>query len=151
MILEAFAQLAYPIVMVGNWNNSAYGVDLREQYINYAHMHLLDPIYEQELIDELRGNCGLYIHGHSVGGTNPSLVEAMNLGLCTLVYDVSYNRETTENKAFYFHNTQSLRELVEKVLDDESCVLDCGKKMLEISEKRYQWPIITESYRKLIG
>jgi len=151
MILEAFAQLDYPLVIVGNWNNSIYGVELRKRYVGYSHLHLLDPIYEQELIDELRGNCGLYIHGHSVGGTNPSLVEAMNLCLCCLVYDVSYNRETTENKAHYFQDAESLRALVCEVSEGaESDVISYGNQMLEIAQRRYRWCVITESYSKLI-
>ena len=151
MILEAFTQLAYPLVIVGNWNNSIYGIELRQRYVEYSHFHLLDPIYEQELIDELRGNCGLYIHGHSVGGTNPSLVEAMNLCLCCIVYDVSYNRETTENKAHYFQDAESLRRLVSEISKGaESEILNCGAQMLEIAQRRYRWSVITESYSKLI-
>ena len=65
-------------------------------------LKLLDPIYTQGTLDELRSNCGVYVHGHSVGGTNPSLVEAMSLGLCVAAYDVEFNRETTERAALYF-------------------------------------------------
>lgn len=152
LILEAFSQLSYPLVIVGNWNNSLYGIELRQRYLEYSNLHLLDPIYEQELIDELRGNCALYIHGHSVGGTNPSLVEAMNLGLCCLVYDVSYNRETTENGADYFQDVESLKQLVNKFTgeEDKHRVLDCGLRMLEIAQRRYCWSVITDSYCKLI-
>lgn len=153
MILAAFVKLSYPLVIVGNWNNSHYGIKLRQSYRGYSNIHLLDPIYEQEKIDELRGNCGLYIHGHSVGGTNPSLVEAMNLGLCCLVYDVSYNRETTEDKAFYFKDRDSLVELVERLTNDvnQSAVLGRGDSMLEIAKRRYKWPVITDAYCELIN
>lgn len=151
LILEAFSKLNYPLLIVGNWNNSLYGIELRQRYLEYSNLHLLDPIYEQETIDELRGNCALYIHGHSVGGTNPSLVEAMNLGLCCLVYDVSYNRETTENQAYYFQDVTSLKELVVNFIsDNDSAVLDCGARMLEIAQRRYRWSVITDSYCKLI-
>lgn len=150
LILEAFSNLTYPLVIVGNWNNSSYGVELRLRYDQYPNFHLLDPIYDQDKIDELRGNCGIYLHGHSVGGTNPSLVEAMNLGLCCLVYDVSYNRETTENKAYYFQDVESLKELIKSFTgEDDNRVLDCGLRMMEIAQRRYRWSVIVDSYSKL--
>lgn len=152
MILEAFSQLSYPLVIVGNWNNSLYGIDLRQRYLEYSNLHLVDPIYEQKQIDELRGNCGLYIHGHSVGGTNPSLVEAMNLGLCCLVYDVSYNRETTENEAYYFKDVPSLKRLVNSFKGEENkkLALDCGLRMFKIAQRRYRWSVIIDNYCKII-
>lgn len=152
MILEAFSQLSFPLVIVGNWNNSAYGIELRKRYVDNNNFQLLDPIYDQDKIDELRGNCGLYIHGHSVGGTNPSLVEAMNLGLCCLVYDVSYNRETTENKAYYFQDAETLKELINSFSGmDDIRVLDCGLRMSEIAQRRYRWSVIVDSYSQLLN
>lgn len=147
LILEAFKLKSnVDLILIGNWNFSEYGRSLREKYSNCNNLRLLDPIYNQIALDELRSNCGLYIHGHSVGGTNPSLVEAMNLGLCILSYNVDYNIETTENKALYFNNTH---ELV-KILDGfKSGLLDVNiykERMKEIARRRYRWSIITEKY-----
>ena len=81
MILEAFKKAErLKLVVVGNWEFSSYGKELRNEYKDNANLLLLDPIYDQKALDELRSNCKIYLHGHSVGGTNPSLVEAMNLG-----------------------------------------------------------------------
>ena len=105
VVLKAFAQLPEKtFVMVGNWNNSEYGKSMKADYGNYSNIHLLDPIYDQVKLDKLRSNCLVYIHGHSAGGTNPSLVEAMYLGRPVIAFDVSYNCVTTENKALYFKN-----------------------------------------------
>lgn len=153
IILEAFANNGYPLLIVGNWDNSSYGRELRRSYSHYANLRLLDPIYDQEKIDEIRGNCLLYIHGHSVGGTNPSLVEAMNLGLCCLVYNVSYNRETTEDKAFYFQDAETLTQLVEFLSKKSnfSYVDESRAKMYEVACRRYKWGMITSAYGALIG
>ncbi|MCU0323619.1 MAG: DUF1972 domain-containing protein [Chitinophagaceae bacterium] len=82
VVLEAFSKLPqHTLVMVGNWKNGEYGIELRKQYQSFSNIILLDPIYNQRELDLLRSNCLVYVHGHSAGGTNPSLVEAMYLGL----------------------------------------------------------------------
>ena len=87
------------LVFVGNWERSEYGQFLKEKYSAFSNLHLLDPVYESHTVNWLRSNASLYVHGHSAGGTNPSLVEAMNLGLPILAFDCVYNRATTEDKA----------------------------------------------------
>jgi len=109
MILEAFSVTnKMPLVIVGNWDKSQYGISLKIKYSNHPNIHIIDPIYDQQKLDELRSNASLYVHGHSAGGTNPSLVEAMYLGLPIIAYGVSYNRVTTEHKAIYFKTLEDL-------------------------------------------
>jgi putative lipase involved disintegration of autophagic bodies len=71
-------------------------MELKEKYISHENIFLLDPIYDQHILNRIRSNCYLYIHGHSAGGTNPSLVEAIYLGLPILAFGVEYNKETTK-------------------------------------------------------
>ena len=59
---------------------------------------MLDPVYDLHRVNWLRSHAAVYIHGHSAGGTNPSLVEAMCLGLPVFAFDCVYNRATTENR-----------------------------------------------------
>jgi putative lipase involved disintegration of autophagic bodies len=102
-------------VVVGNWHNSAYGRQLRADFAAYANLHLLDPIYDQAQLDVLRSNCYVYVHGHSAGGTNPSLVEAMSLGLPVLAFGVSFNKATTEHKALYFATKEELMQCIKTI------------------------------------
>ena len=109
MILQAFAQLPEEkLVLVGNWSRSEFGKRMKTEYSAYKNIMMLNPIYDALEINLLRSNCKIYIHGHSAGGTNPSLVEAMNLHLPIITYGVVYNRETTENQALYFEDAESL-------------------------------------------
>jgi glycosyltransferase involved in cell wall biosynthesis len=110
---------------------------------------MLDAIYDQEVLDELRNNCLIYIHGHSVGGTNPSLVEAMNLGLAVVAYNVSFNIVTTEDKALYFSNSQELELHLNNIYDDKVDLDLIRNKMIEIAKRRYVWDLITEKYANL--
>lgn len=150
IILEAFAKRSLKLVLVGNWNFSNYGTKLREKYKDNNNLLLLDPIYEQNKIDELRSNCGIYIHGHSVGGTNPSLVEAMNLRLCCFVYGVNYNIETTENKAIYFYNSNDLNSLIDDYEKNKIDTNMIGQNLYDVARKRYTWKLITNKYKKIL-
>lgn len=117
IILEAFSKLTeLPLLIVGNWNKSDYGRALKERYASFQNIHLLEPIYEPHTVNWLRSNAALYIHGHSAGGTNPSLVKAMNLGLPVLAFDCVYNRATTEEKCMYWKNAEDLQSAVKEIL-----------------------------------
>ncbi len=150
IILDAFSKMPSQIlVVIGNWNWNAYGKNLKKEYGNYENLYLLDPVYGQELLDSIRSNCYLYIHGHSSGGTNPSLIEAMYLGLPIVAYKVSFNLSTTENQAFYFENARQIINLVTYI---ESAELERYKnKMQEIANRRFRWSIISEKYARLFS
>ena len=146
-MLEAFAGMPdKKLVLVGNWHKNQYGGGLWEKYRGYSNLELLNPIYEPKEINLLRSNCKLYIHPHSVGGTNPSLVEAMYLGLPIVAYDVVYNRATTEEKAFYFNNVNTLQEVVTCKEGDFNKV---AFSMKEVADRRYRWEIISKKYCEL--
>ena len=150
IILEAFCeQDRLPLVIIGNWKASQYGMDLLDRYTSIEHIHLLDPIYDQKVLDQIRSNAYIYMHGHSAGGTNPSLVEAMFLGLPIFAYGVNYNRETTENSAVYFLNVVELQNLIKKTDDDD--LKSISEKMSEISNRKYRWSLISDKYAELFS
>jgi len=149
LVLAAFAELAsYPFVLVGNWANSAYGRELKAEYAAYPNLHLLDPIYDQVNLDVLRSNCYVYVHGHSAGGTNPSLVEAMRLGLPVLAFDVAFNKATTEHQAVYFASAADLCQHITNTRFGTWLAL--GQQMQAIAERRYNWATIAKKYHYLI-
>jgi len=148
IILEAFSFYnSLPIVIVGNWSNSPYGLGLRQRYQKYQNIYMLDPIYNQKNLDSLRSNCFIYIHGHGAGGTNPSLVEAMFLGLPVIAFGASYNREATHNQSIYFENKQELISIIEDL--DKIDLKNIAKSMKSIADKEYIWTIIAEKYANI--
>ncbi len=148
MILDAFVDgVTMPMVFVGNWENSEYGKRTKEKYKNYSNIILLDAIYDQHELDLLRSNCKVYIHGHSAGGTNPSLVEAMNLCLPVFAFSSGFNENTTENAAKYFSSSWELKNLVLKIKSSE--LESIGKKMKSIASEKYKWSIVTRGYSKI--
>ena len=142
IILKSFAQTKMQMVFIGNWNRNKYGRALKNKYQDYSNILLLDPIYDIQTLYVLRANTSLYVHGHSAGGTNPSLVEAMFFGCPILCYDVVYNRASTQEKAYYWKSEEDLVNLL------QSDGLD-GTMMKKIAESEYTWRKITSSYEAL--
>jgi glycosyltransferase involved in cell wall biosynthesis len=149
VILEAFSEMQkYTLVIVGNWNSSDYGRELKDKFLDYTNLILLDPIYDQKKLDVLRSNAMVYVHGHSAGGTNPSLVEAMYLGLPVIAFGVSYNRTTTEHRALYFSTKNELIKLIEKTSVRE--LKNVSTAMKKIADQRYTWKTIANKYDYLV-
>jgi len=149
VILEAYAsgECGMPLVMVGNWQHSDYSRALWDTYQGHPNITLHAPIYEPTTLNALRAHCSLYLHGHSCGGTNPSLVEAMYLGLPIAAFDCNFNRETTENRALYFNNTENLRHLVQTLQPERASQIAAAMK--EIADRRYTWKRIAACYAEL--
>ena len=120
----------------------------RFHFENDHRIKFVDGIYDQELLKKIRENAYGYIHGHSVGGTNPSLLEALGtLDLC-LLYDVGFNREVGENGALYWTlENGSLKNLIEKA---DIMTPDEIKRLGSIAHKRikefYTWQRINSQY-----
>ena len=140
--LEAFKNCNEKLVFIGNWYRNGYSNKLKEEYSTCSNIAMLNSIYDLEILYTLRKNAKYYIHGHSAGGTNPSLVEAMFFGRPILSFDVIYNRETTKNKAHYYTNAKDLSALIEQSVDN-------GKDLEEIACKEYTWAKIAKEYEAL--
>lgn len=149
MVVEAFAQSPdRNLVIVGNWNNSEYGRGVKQRYTAHNNIYLLDPIYDLGKLHSLRSHAQLYVHGHSAGGTNPSLVEAMHFGRPVLAFDCSFNRSTTEDKALFFSDAAGLAQLLVTLTAPQA--EQVGDTMLEIAKRRYTWEIVASQYFALL-
>jgi glycosyltransferase involved in cell wall biosynthesis len=100
---------------------------------------MIDSLYDLDVLYVLRKNAGWYVHGHSAGGTNPSLVEAMFFGRPIVAYDVVYNRETTGEKALYFKTSEDICGLLSR--EDLKC-----EDLRLLAEERYRWQKIAREY-----
>jgi glycosyltransferase involved in cell wall biosynthesis len=101
-------------VVIGNWNHSEYGRALRARYADQPRLRLLDPEYDPVRLAEFREQCAMYVHGHSVGGTNPSLVEMLFYDSDLFCFDVAYHRASVGPCARYFKDAASLACLLKE-------------------------------------
>lgn len=148
MIVEAFALARAPLVMIGNWNASAYGQHIREEFGHLPQLRLLDSIYDLSILKALRNRARFYVHGHSAGGTNPSLIEAMHFHRDILAFDCGFNRATTENCALYFQDSAGLEALLSALNPGKAAISEGVMK--EIAERRYTWAVVARQYYDLI-
>lgn len=145
MILDAYSRTDLSLKFVGNWSASHFGRKMKSIYSKYPNIDLLDPIYDTKELYKLRSNCSLYLHGHSAGGTNPSLVEMMHFGVPIFAFDCNFNRYSTEMKAMYFNSAENLVEMLH-ANNDRNALGENGKAMQEIALKRYTWSTISKLY-----
>ena len=102
-------------------------------------------VYDKELIKKIRENAFAYLHGHEVGGTNPSLVEALGSSKLNLLLDVGFNREVGEDGAVYWSKKAgNLAELIQNV--EHTDFTDLGEKAKERVKKYFSWEYIVNKY-----
>tara|TARA_R100000935_G_scaffold11588_1_gene23249 strand:+ start:11522 stop:12607 length:1086 start_codon:yes stop_codon:yes gene_type:complete len=147
MILQAFTEIDMSLVFVGNWDKSDYSRSLKARYDEHPNIILHNAVYAPNTLRAIRDRATMYVHGHSAGGTNPSLVEMMHFGVPILTHDNVFNRHTTEEKARYF---STAKQLIDEVLAlDADVGAGIGREMMEIAQRRYTWSKIGQAYFKL--
>lgn len=108
-------------------------------------------VYDSELLKKIRENAYAYLHGHTVGGTNPSLIEALGSTDLNLLIDVGFNQEVAEDTALYWSSDiDDLRKLIDKV-DAMSieAIYELGKKAKKRVADAYTWEHIGYKYEQL--
>lgn len=107
-------------------------------------------VYDQELLKKIRESAYGYFHGHEVGGTNPSLLEALGSTKLNLLLDVGFNREVAENAALYWNkedrNLANLIEIADEMTEEE--ISEFGNKAKQRIENEYSWKYISDKYAK---
>lgn len=110
-------------------------------------------VYNQELLKKIRENAYAYLHGHEVGGTNPSLLEALGSTSLNLLLDVGFNKEVAEDAALYWNkDAGNLAGLIEKAddLSDEQ-IIDLGSKAKQRIVDAYSWGYIADQYEAVLN
>ena len=130
--------------------NAFYDKLLKEtEFDKDARIKFVGTVYDQELLKYIRENAYAYFHGHEVGGTNPSLLEALASTKLNLLLDVGFNREVGEDGAVYWEK-DSLHEVIDK---SELLSQNEIEKMDESSTKqvkeRFSWEFICDEYEQL--
>ena len=139
-----------PLVVVGSAPYSKHYTDgIGEMAKNDPRIRLLGGVWDQRLLDQLYAHAISYVHGHSVGGTNPSLLRAMGAATAILGWDVVFNREVAGTAGSYFSSPAEVTRCIEEVERYPARFRDIGELMQERARKRYNWDSVTESYEAL--
>jgi glycosyltransferase involved in cell wall biosynthesis len=143
MILDGYIQSSSknPFVVVGNYKTK-YGNYLVNKFDNKQSIKFIGHIYNYDILDNLRYFSKIYFHGHSVGGTNPSLLEAMGCSCNVASHDNPFNRYVLGDNAFYFTNSNDVSNII---CNDEykSEYIDDNKMKIKYA---YSWDLISKQY-----
>ena len=112
----------------------------------------MGTVYDKELITKIRENAFAYFHGHEVGGTNPSLLEALGATRLNMLLDVGFNREVAEDGALYWTKEDgSLSRLIKQAEQmSEEEIEHISKLAKERIESEYTWKFISDEYEKIL-
>ena len=126
-------------------------LETRLHFKKDSRIRFVGTVYDQELLKKIRENAYGYFHGHEVGGTNPSLLEALGSTDLNLLLNVPFNREVALDSALYWtKKSGSLARLIETADKmSESEIEAYGAKAKERITKAYSWEFISSEYRKV--
>ncbi len=136
-----------PLVVVG----SAPYAEEYSAAIRHAadeRVRLLGGVWDQDLLDQLYANAATYLHGHSVGGTNPSLLRAVGAGAATIAFDSVFNREVVEDAGWYFSTPADVATSLEAAEADPPLRRARGKQLYRRTDD-YSWDRVAEDYLQL--
>lgn len=152
MAVEGYASsgAGLPLVVVGSAPYGAAYTARIEAAATAAgnQVRLVGPVWDQDLLDQLYANCLTYVHGHSVGGTNPSLLRAMGAGAACLAYDVGFNREVLGSAGRWFTTPAQLARRLRDAEADVDATVRRGQDAAR-EARRYDWDGVAEAYAKL--
>lgn len=149
-IVEGFVRSAarLPLIVVGS-------APYADEYTTRIHgtadhrVRMLGGVWDQELLDQLYANARSYLHGHSVGGTNPSLLRAIGAGTPTEAFDVNFNREVLGASGRFFTTPSDVAALVEDSENNPAAAHVRGRAAL-VEAKRYDWEDVADRYEDLL-
>ncbi|WP_049492310.1 beta 1-4 rhamnosyltransferase Cps2T [Streptococcus constellatus] len=138
------------LVLITNVEQNKFYEKLRQEtgFDKDSRIKFVGTVYDQELLKYIREHAFAYLHGHEVGGTNPSLLEALSSTKLNLLLDVGFNREVGADGAIYWDKEQ-LAQIIEEIeLLDEKAISELDKKSSERIAAAFTWQKIVADYEE---
>lgn len=140
-----------PLVVVGS---APYAAAYTDQIAAVAaaddRIRMLGGVFDQDLLDALYFYAHTYIHGHSVGGTNPSLLRAMGAGTATIAYDVGFNRETLGEQDWFFSDPEELTGHINSLVGRNPSVQAQAARLQARAATDFRWDDVAAEYEALV-
>ncbi|MNE14259.1 Glycosyl transferases group 1 [compost metagenome] len=151
-MVQAFSKQPrnHKLVVLGNFQPDKN--EFHRKVIDAASSEVIFPgaIYDAPVVQALRFFSKFYLHGHRVGGTNPSLVEAMGAGCAVIAHDNKFNRWVAGDKAVYFKDMQSCAEIFNHLLNDNETFKEMKLGSISRFDERFTWERVLKEYEDLL-
>lgn len=151
MMIEGFKKSLTnkKLIIISNLDKGRYSQKVVECCKSDPRIILYGPLYNKKMLARMRENAFGYIHGHSVGGTNPSLVEAMGYGNIIVAHNNIFNKEVVSEKlGYFFKNEEDLMQIINSLVNNYTS----SKKRMMIKDRvkiKYNWDSIAKDYINL--
>lgn len=141
---------AQPLVVVGSVPYPSEHSELvRRLAASDARVRALGAVWDQSLLDALYGGALTYLHGHSVGGTNPSLLRAMGAGTAVIALDVVFNREVLADTGVFVSSAEDVARELDAAERDPAASRQRGRAGRERAGREYVWDDVARGYERL--
>jgi glycosyltransferase involved in cell wall biosynthesis len=146
----ATSQARMPLIVIGDAPYAdTYRAQVRAAAGDDPRIRFLGSLWDSDLLDALYAHALTYLHGHSVGGTNPSLLRALGAGAPVIAFDVVFNREVAGSAGEYFTSPADVAALCEAAERDPEGALARGSAGQADVAVRYRWSDVADSYEDL--
>lgn len=140
------SQSHYPLIIVGN-HTGKYAKELERQFSHNENIRFVGGVYDKAKLDALRKAALCYIHGHKVGGTNPSLLEAMAADAYIMAYENLFNGSVLQSNASFFKNEDELALLLKTLEADKLAnEINYRSNNRKVIIEKYSWDNIIQQY-----
>jgi glycosyltransferase involved in cell wall biosynthesis len=148
MVLEGVAahEAKTPILVVGN-HETRYGGYLKNKFAGHGNIRFIGGLYNLSHLDNLRYYSNIYFHGHSVGGTNPSLLEAMASQALIAAHNNDFNRGILGDNAYYFSNAREVTKILASIRKNDN--LPLVQRNYQAIVNDFNWEKINGEYLQL--
>ena len=148
MVLEGVAmnEDKMPILVIGK-HETKYGEYLKNKYKAYSNIRFIGGLYNLEHLNNLRYFSNLYFHGHSVGGTNPSLLEAMASKALVIAHNNDFNKGILKENSYYFSNPQEVKNILNTIKKNDN--LQLVQNNFDAIVNEFNWEKINGEYLQL--
>jgi len=133
------------MVVIGNCETK-YGAYLKKKYLKKGNIQFLSGIYDINKLNNVRYFSRLYFHGHTVGGTNPSLLEAMASQALVCAHNNEFNAAILGDDAYYFNSASDVTQLCNSIIKGDELNRSMVSNNLKKIQTKYTWQTIVQQY-----
>lgn len=148
MVLEGvvMANTKMPILVIGN-HNTKYGMYLKNKFETFSNIRFLGAVYNLDHLNNLRYYSNIYFHGHTVGGTNPSLLEAMASKALIVAHNNDFNKGILKENGYYFLSADEVKKILNSIKKSDN--LQLVENNYGVIASTFNWEKINEQYLQL--